>query len=762
MKAKPEPGLFDALEPARPRESHTSGRFVHVALDRPLREDLTYRLPAGMAAAPGTRVEVPLGVRREVGVVVGESASTALDPNKIRPILRALDARPLLDRDLLDLSSRVAREWICSRGQALAAMLPASLRRDRARRLEVFVVLRSVDPEVWLAMESKEPDRFRVLRTLREAGGELPMGVLLKSTKLSTSPVRTLERRGLVRLDRRPAGADPLLLVKGVAPSVKPKLNDEQAAAVEAIASAAVGRTFTNFLLFGITGSGKTEVYLHALERALAAGRGGIVLVPEIALTPQMVERFRARFRDVAVLHSHLTDAERMDQWRSIREGRARVVVGARSAIFAPVADLGLVIVDEEHEPSFKQGSTPRYHARDVARMRGEFAGAAVVLGSATPSLETWKRAQEGSIRMLRLGKRVAGGELPNVRIADLRLEKAKDLGLGAGVEMTRPLRSAIAGALERKEKVILFLNRRGFAPVLWCSNCGKTVSCSRCAISLTLHKRIEKMVCHMCAREAAVPQQCPSCGAARPRFLGAGTERIEQLMLRAFPKAHVARMDSDTTIARGSHEAILDRFRHGNIDVLVGTQMIAKGLDIAEVTVVGVVNADATLHIPEYHSSERAFQLVAQVAGRAGRAAAGGQVIVQTALPTHPAIECAARHDFEGFARGELAERERHRYPPFVRLVRVLVEDAREERAKLAIEEAVAPFRNGAFEGIEVLGPVPAPIPKIKGKLRWHFLLRCDPPARLEAARERLAELALRSFGGVRASVDVDPSSTL
>ncbi|HKE02202.1 MAG TPA: primosomal protein N', partial [Planctomycetota bacterium] len=515
------------------------------------------------------------------------------------------------------------------------------------------------------------------------------------------------------------------------------------------------------FLLHGVTGSGKTEVYLRAIESALAAGRSAIVLVPEIALTPQTVERFRARFRDVTVLHSRLTDAERAARWRQIREGRARVVVGARSAVFAPVADLGLIVVDEEHEPSFKQASAPRYHARDVAVVRGRLARAAVVLGSATPSLETWQRALDGKLGLLRLTKRVAGGELPPVRVADLRTERVKSVG--AAVPLTRPLREAVDRALERKEKVILFLNRRGFAPALWCSTCESTARCARCAASLTLHRRIARMVCHLCHDETPVPRVCPNCGAATLRTIGAGTERIEQMALRAFPKAHVARMDADATLARGSHEAILDRFRRGEADVLVGTQMIAKGLDVPEVTVVGVLDADASLHIPEFLSAERTFQLVAQVAGRAGRSTARGQVIVQTSSPDHPAIARAVKHDFEGFARDELALRRRHRYPPFVRLIRVLIEAPSAAVAERAIEEAASMVRKEIGPGIDLLGPAPAPIETIRGKHRFHFLVRCSPPSRGDALRPRLLEIAVRHWrGDARAVVDVDPLSTL
>lgn len=737
-------------------------QFAFVALDRPLEGDLTYRVPDGMVVAAGMRVQVPLGQGREVGVVTKVGTDPRCDPSKVRLLLRVLDAEPLVDGDLIELSSRIAAEWACSRGQALAAMLPAALRHDRARRLETIVKLKKTDFEGVEKLEEKEPDRYRMLRTLKEAGGEMSVQDLCRATKLSISPVKTLAKHGFVILLKQIAEADPLLRAKAVERTRPHELSPEQATAVTTIQNSLARGKFETFLLFGITGSGKTEVYLQALDAAQRAGRGGIVLVPEISLTPQTVGRFRSRFDHVAVLHSKLTDAERMDQWKRIREGKANIVVGARSAIFAPVRNLGIIIVDEEHEPSFKQNNSPRYHARDVAEMRGALAGAAVVLGSATPALETWKRAIDHKITLLKLTDRVAGGALPPVRIADLRHERARELNLGSNILMTRPLRLAIERAISKKQRVILFLNRRGFAPVLWCSGCGATIQCSRCAVSLTFHHRIEKLACHLCGREAPIPTECPLCGIPKPRLLGAGTERIEQLVSKAFRDAHVARMDSDSTIARGSHEEILDRFRAGEIDILVGTQMIAKGLDVPEVTVVGVVDADATLHIPEYTSSERTFQLVAQVSGRAGRSAHGGEVFVQTSMPDHPAIACAARHDFITFATSELAEREKHRYPPFVRFVRVLGEHLREDRAQEAVTAAADIIKNRAAAGVELLGPQPAPIRKIKGLTRWHFLLRCDPPQALDAIRPQIQEIALKSFAGVRLTVDVDPSGTM
>lgn len=737
-------------------------QFATVAIDRPLEGDLTYRIPQGWNVPVGVRAQVPLGARSEIGVVTGICSDPGMDPTKIKILIKILDAEPLVDPDLIQLSTLIAREWACSRGQALAAMLPGSLRHDRARRTETIVILKKIDFEVIDKLEEKEPDRYRVLRTLRDAGGEMLLHDLCRATKVSTSPVVTLAKRGFVTLEKRIPKADPLLLQKPVARTKAPPLTLQQSTAAAAIVKSLQERIFETFLLFGITGSGKTEVYLSALDEARRAGRSGIVLVPEISLTPQTVERFRARFDNVAVLHSKLTQSQRVDQWRRIRDGEVRIVVGARSAIFAPVRDLGIVIVDEEHEPSFKQDNSPRYHARDVAEMRGMLSNAVVVLGSATPALETWKRAVDHKITLLTLSDRVAGGALPPVRVADLRHERARELNLGSNMLMTRPLRAAIERAVEKKQRVILFLNRRGFAPVLWCSGCGATMQCSRCAVSLTFHRRIEKLVCHMCGREAPIPTECPICKVPRPRLLGAGTERIEQLVSKAFRGAHVARMDSDSTVARGSHEEILDRFRSGDIDILVGTQMIAKGLDVPEVTVVGVVDADATLHIPEFTSSERTFQLVAQVAGRAGRSSHGGEVFVQTSMPMHPAIAFAAKHDFVSFANIELAEREKHHYPPFVRFVRVLAEHAREERAREAIEAAAAIFIKEPAAGVELLGPQPAPIAKIKGKARFHFLLRCNPPERIAAVRERILNIAMKSFAGVRLTVDVDPSGTM
>jgi primosomal protein N' (replication factor Y) (superfamily II helicase) len=761
------------------------GAYAAVALNRPIRTEFTYAVPQPLRSsiAPGARVVVPFATRREVGVCVRVLGEPGMDPRRIRPLERLLDEEPILPTDLLELARWIADETVCSWGQAIAALLPASLKRETARRTIIQVEATPGAEGALASLETDWPKQFRVLRTLLEAGGPVERVELLGRTKLSWSPVLRLRKKGWVRIRRVPVTSDPLLEgeIEGGPP---PRLTPEQEAARDAIAAIVRERRFGGFLLFGVTGSGKTEVYLRALEATLAAGRSAIVLVPEISLTPQTVARFRGRFGEVAVLHSRLTDAQRFDQWRAIREGKARVVVGARSAVFAPVRNLGLVVVDEEHEPSFKQQQVPRYHARDVARRRAEIAEAALLLGSATPSLEAWRDAQEGRARLLRLPHRVGGGSLPEIRVVDLRRETAPGR---APTLLSRPLLSAVRDAVRRREQAILFLNRRGFAPVLYCPTCAATVRCDRCDASLTYHRRHRRAVCHLCGEEEVPPTKCPECTAGGLLFLGAGSERVEDLVRREIPGIRVARMDSDTMVARGAHEGVLGPFRRGEIDALVGTQMIAKGLDFPNVTVVGVVSADTALHLPDFRSTERTFQLISQVAGRAGRGPKGGVVFVQTHQPEQDAIGFAVRHEYEAFAREELEGRRSAGYPPFVRAVRILVEGKEEDRVRatavrirdrlLGSAPALEPGESPAlpFEveerpprgtppppGVQVLGPAPAPIARIRGRARWHLLAKLAPPSTLAALRAVLHEVAEGSWPGCEVTVDVDPVSVL
>ena len=737
--------------------------FADVAVNRPVRCEFTYGVPEALRdrVIPGARVAVPLGGRREVGVVVGVRGDPGIPLARIKPIARLLDGEPALDAGMLELTRWIAASYACSWGEAIAAALPGGFRSEAGVRTVATVRVADGRGEADLAaLEGKDEKQHRVLRTLLEIGGPIEVRELCRRLQISDSAVSTLKRKGIVVLERGAARADPLL--GAVAPRARPeRLSADQAAALAAIEIPLRAREHRTFLLQGVTGSGKTEVYLRAIEDALGSGRGAIVLVPEIALTPQTVGWFRSRFGEVAVLHSRMTDAQRRRTWLAVQKGEARVVVGARSAVFAPVRDLGVIVVDEEHEPSFKQDGTPRYHGRDVAVERARIQGAVCILGSATPSLETWQAARDGSCTRLLLRERVGGGRMPRIEVVDLRTEKP--VGKGP-VLFSRRLEQLLRRAFERKEQSILFLNRRGFAPVLWCGHCGETVRCGLCDVTLTFHRRIRRAVCHACCAEIAPPASCPSCTAPGLRYLGAGSERIEAELARTLPGARVRRMDSDTMLRREDYESTLESFGRGEIDVLVGTQMIAKGLDFPRVTVVGIVSADSSLHLPDFRAAERTFQLLSQVAGRAGRGDLAGEIVVQTTAPAHPAIVLAARHDFEGFAEAESRMRGELGYPPHGRLLRVVIED-RDETKVVETSRACADVavRAGTEGKLVVLGPAEAPIAMLRGRHRHHLLVKSPRggEADFDRAREAL-RLHAESAPRPRVTVDVDPASML
>jgi primosomal protein N' (replication factor Y) len=528
------------------------------------------------------------------------------------------------------------------------------------------------------------------------------------------------------------------------------------------------------FLLHGITGSGKTLVYIELLREVLARGQTGIVLVPEIALTPQTVSRFRAHFADdVAVLHSRLSDGERYDAWRRLRSGERRIAVGARSALFAPLPNLGVIVVDEEHEGSYKQSDAPRYLARDLAVVRAQAHGAVCVLGSATPSLESWNNARRGKFRLLRLPERVGGAKLPIVRVVDLRVVNqqrgsVKRPSRGAGV-LSEQLVAAIDERLKREEQVVLLLNRRGYSSFIQCRECGEVEQCLNCSISLTYHRVTGRIVCHHCRFEAVAPSRCPRCGSKDLSYRGLGTEQVERVSAETFPEARIARMDVDTTSGKWAHQRILDRVERREVDILLGTQMIAKGLDFPFVTLVGVVNADVGIHLPDFRASERTFQLLSQVAGRAGRGALGGEVLIQTSLPDHYAIQSAVMHDFEGFAVRELSERERPLYPPHVRLINIIVSSPDQGLAATGAERGAAWMRRwlshrgqGRKTSVELVGPAPAPIERLHGRWRWHFLMRSGSPAALGACAQALISGYSLPAGDVRLALDRDPVALL
>jgi primosomal protein N' (replication factor Y) len=622
------------------------------------------------------------------------------------------------------------------------------------RRPEPTVVLAFAESaEAGAALPRRAVARRAALAKLAAAGAA---GVPVTSlSAVERGHLRALARLGLARVEHRPVAAAPRALP---APATSVTLNGDQQRAVDALL-AALGQGFASFLLHGVTGSGKTEVYLRVIAAVRAAGRGALVLVPEIALTPQLAARFRARFgEDVAVLHSALPARERLEAWRRLRAGEVGIALGARSAVFAPVRALGVVVVDEEHDPSFKQEEGVRYHGRDLAVVRAQQAGALAILGSATPSLESAYNVQRGRFVGLSLPARATPRPLPEVSIVDLRRDPPGPDGL-----LSAPLAEALGATLAAGEQSILFLNRRGFSTVVLCRACGEVVRCGSCVVSMTYHRGRARLVCHYCGRTQPVPETCPSCRSPRLERLGTGTERVEAVVRERFPDARVARLDRDTAGSGAAREleAILRRMHAGEIDLLVGTQMVTKGHDFPGVTLVGVLQPDQGTNLPDFRAAERTFQLLEQVAGRAGRGDRPGRVIIQSYKPEHEAIAAAARHDYEGFVRQELEARRETDYPPFSRIVvlRLDAEDEAQARAGAAAAAEAARAAGGA--AVRVRGPAEAPLARLRGRSRWQVWLYAHDRSAL-AATARAAARAARPGGDLRLSVDVDPQSVL
>ncbi|MCP5020786.1 MAG: primosomal protein N' [bacterium] len=733
--------------------------FVEVALAKPVRREFTYAVDPSLVdqVSPGVRVSVPFARRREVGVVVAVSHECDLPASRVRRIYEVLDQQAVVGQDLLDLTRWMADYYVCAWGEALAAVLPAAMKREgEQRKAVVLKPAEGIGTQELEQLDGKSDKQFRLLRTLLEASGPLVRSEVLKRLGLSMSPAQTLVRKGWVLEEKVEPSTDSLTDDLDNGGRVRPdKLSEDQETAVSSMETALSDEKGGTFLLHGVTGSGKTEVYLRTIEKALELGQGAIVLVPEIALTPQTVGWFASRFGQVAVMHSRLTDRQRLVMWRRVQSGDLRVVVGARSAIFAPVQNLGVIVVDEEHEPSFKQGSTPRYHARDVAVVRAKRLGAVCILGSATPSLESFENARRERYRLLTLASRVNANTLPEVAIVDMKGEKGNPM-------ISRVLRDRIVEAIGRKEQSILFLNRRGFSPTLWCSQCFEVVRCKQCDVAMTYHRGHGRIVCHSCCEEIVPPKDCPSCTAPGLRFLGHGSEKVEVVLAKTFPEARIARMDSDTMLRREDYEDTLAAFGRGEIDVLVGTQMIAKGLDFPRVTVVGVISADGALHLPDLRAAERTFQLLAQVSGRAGRADLPGRIVIQTHAPEHSAILHASRHDYLAFAEEELAQRKELSYPPFGRMLRIVLEDVDPSIVEKAAGEFAEALRATLGDKAQTLGPMPAPMAMIRGRHRHHILIKgpLDGPA-FGIARNLLVHM-MEGRTRPRITLDVDPVQML
>ena len=706
---------------------------------------------------PGRRVSVPFGRanRYRQGYCVGLETKT-IDPRRMKDVAEVVDSATLVSAAMLRLTKWMANYYLCPWGQVLDAVVPAGVRRHAGTR---EVTLLEVPPDVaqrlaQVKLGSKQ--QRHALETLAASPRPLTARQLADAAGCTTGPIQQLQKHGLVEGKSKRIRTDKFdeVAVKREQPL---QLNAEQQCALHTVEEALEGVEAQGIVLHGVTGSGKTEVYLQAIERVVGFGRQAIVLVPEISLTPQTVGRFRARFDGVAVLHSHQNPAERHLQWQRIARGEVQVVVGARSAIFAPTPHLGLIVIDEEHESSFKQDTAPRYHARDVAWQRAVGERIPLVLGSATPSLEAWQRVKQREFALASLPKRVMDRPMPDVVIVDLR-DPVQSRGGGGG--MSRQLQQAMVVALGDGGQVILLLNRRGFSTHIQCPGCGHVLNCPHCELSLTYHRQTNIAMCHYCDYQQGPPTTCPDCKSASIRYGGLGTQKLEEEVRRRFPNYVVARMDTDSMQARGSHQRVLEAFGRGEIQILLGTQMIAKGLDFPNVTLVGVINADTALHLPDFRAGERTFQLVAQVAGRTGRGEKGGRVLVQTLSPDHAAIRAAVRHDYPTFAEQEFALRQQLRYPPCGAMIRIVVRGPREETARAVAEDVAEQLKRAAAiinDGVRVVGPAAAAIAKLRGNFRFQIQLQA-------AQIGPLCQLVEQTTGQYKSpkeiviTVDVDP----
>ncbi|PIE23602.1 MAG: primosomal protein N' [Planctomycetota bacterium] len=740
------------------------GPFARVALALPLRREFHYKIPDAIRerVQPGSRVRLHFSGRIVHGFVVALDAESEVPESKLKELLGLSGDHPPLPESILRFTRALARACGSSWGTALEAAMPGSLKRG-ARRTSPGLELGRPEQELRFDLEqldAKAPKRARALRAVLDLGSPVLLADAMRRSGLSRSPFDTLVKHGLLRRVRMEPQDELIGEARALETAPRHPLNPAQQAAVDRALESIHAERHESFLLHGITGSGKTEVYLRILEEVRALGRGAIILVPEIALTPQTVGRFLSRFPDIAVLHSSLTGATRARQWLRIARGEVHVVVGARSALFAPVSNLGLIVVDEEHESSFKQQNQPRYHAREMAVLRGRLENACVVLGSATPCLESWQRCESGEFTKLELPERVASGRLPAVQVVDMRHEKPVH---GRAPLISRRLQILMQEQIEARQQVLLFLNRRGFSPVLWCPDCGETLRCPDCDVPMTWHARRGRLLCHYCMHDAPRAELCSTCKSPRLRPLGSGTERVEDVVKQLFPGAVVARMDSDTMATRDSYETVLHSFRRGDIDILIGTQMIAKGLDFPELTLVGVISADTGLFQPDFRAAERCFQILAQVAGRAGRGSKSGTVVLQTLCPEALPVERAAKLDYHGFVRQELEHRRSLLYPPFRRLLRLICESERQEDALAVARKLADELRRICRDTqSQVLGPAVAPLARVRGRYRIHAMVKCAEADTWERLLDFGATQEAASQRGVRVLLDPDPVSML
>ncbi len=746
-----------------------TGRFAEIIIDissEQVDRLFTYRIPDGMTLTPGQRVEVPFGRLTREGFVIELKDECGLDPQTVRPVARTLEDYPVILPELIELSRWMKKRYHCNLVDGLRQMIPSQMRGGRVREKQVAVAKLIVSGDALeeaVQLNRRAKKRLEVIEALKDGPKPVP---LLNS--MSPGAINKLVEQGVAVIEENVVLRTPYKVLDGEK-LPDPELMHSQRQALEQIKGALDGDG-GRFLLHGVTGSGKTEVYIRVIRETLASGRTAIVLVPEISLTPQMVDWFRKRFgADAAVLHSRLSAGERFDEWRRIRSGKARVVIGARSAIFAPLEKPGVIIVDEEHESSYLSDKRPRYDARDIAKWRAEYHGAVMILGSATPSISTYMKAMPGvkpwnKLTLIEMNERVRGRALPEVEIVDMR----EELVQGNKSIFSGALVREMQECLDQGHQAILFINRRGYSTFVSCRSCGHVEKCEQCDVSMTYHMHDDKLHCHYCGDERRPPKVCPECGSKFIRYFGTGTQKVEEEVRAKFPGVGVSRMDVDTTGGKDSHERILSEFRSGKTRILVGTQMIAKGLDFPNVTLVGVVAADLSLHVPDYRSVERTFQLITQVAGRAGRAEYPGKVVLQTYDPDHYGIQLSAQQDYRAFYFKEEKQRRRGLYPPFTVLARLLLSAKSEQ----AVQEAAAALEKKLNEFLDSdpairrdvvqMRALEAPLKLLRGEARWQVFLKMyarEPSDRVISYMEELEELP---FEGVRVELEVNPNAML
>ena len=707
-------------------------RYARVLVDvagQELEQGFDYRIPADYpcAVSPGMSVTVPFGKRKLAGLVLEIMQKTDVPPDRIRDMGPPRYDGEAVSEEMIRLALWMAHRYHCSVQEAVRCVLPPGTRADKAKPQTYTKPVLNVSKEAaGLFIDTCPPSRKRQILLMELLLSDAGIGQIRAKLPEWQAVAHALEKKGLVRTETAVTQRIPYEQIP-VEPDTEPELMPEQEQAIDRIRDAMASGSGT-FYLFGVTGSGKTEVYLQCAKYAMQTGRSTIILVPEISLTPQMVKRFRARFGEsVCVFHSALTLAERRDQWQRVKNGTVKVAVGARSAIFAPFDDLGLIVVDEEHETSYLSEHAPRYDAVEVAQERCRIHGATLLLGSATPSLGRYAKALDGSITLLKLNGRVRGLPMPEVSIVDMREElKAGNRSMFSG-----QLKEAIQNALFNGQQIVLFLNRRGYHTFVSCRDCGEAVKCPHCDVSMTYHRTQNRLVCHYCGFEMYPPRKCPSCGSTRIRYFGAGTQRVEDELQTLFPGVKTLRMDRDTTRTKDSHEQILSAFGKGEAQILLGTQMVAKGLDFPNITVVGVLAADTALHAPDYTGAERTFQLIAQVAGRAGRGNTPGRVVVQTYSPEEAAIRLAAQHDYPAFYEDEMKRRQEGQFPPFTRFIRFLFTDTDGERAKNQCER-FAEFLKTKIRGEKIFHGrllqfrcTESPLARIDNRYRYQIVLK-------------------------------------